>query len=219
MTQKDKTKTHSKLPFLFLFFLIVTGVFVYKNYSQIADFLGVKHDISKASDEMKDSDGVNVGKDAFLGPYEDELEDYLMDEVNKEIVQTLEVKVIKKYRLHLVHMANLSSKFLEDKDYSAELSFLLKNNSDYNNKVIQSLEKLGVFNKKYHKQNIEEYIKLENKSKGFLKRIFARIFDVMSENPEYKNMLQERENLKEDLKIIQSFIYSPEFLKKHINYD
>lgn len=217
MTQKNKTKAHSKLPFLLIIFLLVAGLVVSRYYDQISSSLGVKG-APKAEAEVQNIQ-IPDAKDEFLGPYEEELEDYLMDEVNKEIVQTLEEKIIKKYRLHLVNLAKLSGKFLENKDYSNEVGFLLKNRADYSPAVVKSLERLYAYNKKYQNANIPEYVKLGKKSRGWLKKIFGSIFDVMSENPEYRTMIEERDALKEDIKNVQLFIYSPEFLKRHINYD
>lgn len=215
MTQEENKKKKSKLPLLILVILILVSMAMFASNSNIKIF---DWD-TKPKEQTKTDDIIVNDHDDFLGLYEEEIEEYLLDEINKEIVQTLEVKLIQKYRLHLINLASLSNKFLEQKNYSKEIKFLLTNNAKYDDETTESLLKLKDFNDKFLHEEFEEYIKKKCEQCSMTKNVLSKIFDVLEVNPEYANMLQEKENMKQNLKQVQNYIYSQEFLNMHVNYD
>ena len=147
-----------------------------------------------------------------------DLEEYLLDEIDKEILETVKVEQIEYYRKYIVNLSLLLRKFTDYENFSKELSFLLRKTEIYPKEVAGLFDELKNFNEKYLSCKIKKYEDL-NLGGGYIKKSLNKIFDIKRENPKYNNMIEESKLLKPKLKVLEGYFYSVEFLKMHLSYD
>jgi hypothetical protein len=147
-----------------------------------------------------------------------DLEDYLLDEIDKEILETIKLEQIKYYRKYIVNLSLVLRKFSDYENYGKEVDFLLANNKSYPREVSELLLVLKSFNEQYLSSKIEQYNDMDLGG-GYFQKLVGKIFDIKKVNPQYKVMIEEAEKLKPQLKTLENYFYSVEFLKAHLSYD
>lgn len=147
-----------------------------------------------------------------------DLEDYLLDEIDKEILETIKIEQIKNYRKYLVNTSLLLRKFAHGENIAKETRFLISKSKNYPKEVVDLLKDLQAFNEEYLENKPSEYEDLKLCG-NFFKRMLGTIFDIKKANPKYKTMIEEEKLLKIRLGKLESYFYSVEFLKAHLSYD
>lgn len=147
-----------------------------------------------------------------------DLEDYLLDEVDEEIIASVRIEKIKYYRKLLLNLSLLERKFLEGENFNKELQFLLTKSESYPKQVANYLIDLKEYQAKYMQSNIKQYQQLEF-GDGFFKDILGRIFNIKKENPLYNDMQKEFTELKKKIYLLENYFYSMGFLKERLKYD
>lgn len=147
-----------------------------------------------------------------------DLEDYLLDEIDKEILETIKIEQIKNYRKYIINTSLLLRKFIDREHYGKEVVFLLNRSKSYPKEVSDILVDLADFNERYLNCEIKKYEEL-HLGGGYFKKLVSKIFDIKRANPKYKEMQDDFAYLKPKLKNLEAYFYSVEFLKAHLSYD
>lgn len=125
---------------------------------------------------------------------------------------------IEQYRIYLLHVMHLSSKFLQHEDYDSEVEFLLQAKDNYPNDVAKLLKSMKDYRDEYLTLKDEEYNKLDLEG-SFTNRIINKIVNIEKKNPQYQIREVEYTNLKSKLYDMMMYFYSKEFLKKYLGND
>jgi hypothetical protein len=139
-------------------------------------------------------------------------------EVEKEKLETLALRDAGRYRLYLVSVGRVISKFYASIDYDKELSYLVSSPLEYPKKVTVALEELRLHREKHltHKTEQYQHVTLEG---NFVKRLVNKMISIRQENPLYQSMEEAKKSLQTELGVIEDYFYSQEFLKYCLNYD
>jgi hypothetical protein len=147
-----------------------------------------------------------------------EFDDSIEAEVEKEKLETLASRDAERYRLYLVNVARLISKFYANIDYDKEQSYLSSSHLEYPKKVTIALTELKQYREKYLTHKSEQYQKIILEG-NFIKRLANKMINIRQENPVYQSMEEAKKILQNELGIIEDYFYSQEFLKYCLNYD
>jgi|GEM_PF-4304682 len=147
-----------------------------------------------------------------------DIEDYLLDEIDKEILETLKLEQIKQYRKYIINIATLTRKFLEDQNMGREIAFLKEKNNFYGKEVGAVIEQVAAYNDKYLACKVSKYEAFEA-GQSLLKRTLAGVFDIKRENPAYREMMQEKRALRPQLPVLENHFHSVDFLKVVLSHD
>jgi len=221
--KKESKKTTGNLLLKSGAIMLLIGVAILVNFENIKtkELAAPEAHIMKVRIETGDKEQIKEAADAAAEKAHNiEIED---NEISAMISEDFKIQVpvqdkIEQYRMYLLHVTNLASKFLQHEDYDSEVKFLLQAKDNYPDNVAKLLKDLKDYRNEYLTLKDEEYNKLDLEG-SFTNRIINKIVNIEKKNPQYEIREVEYANLKSKLDDMTVYFYSKEFLKKYLGND
>ena len=127
------------------------------------------------------------------------------------------VKDIEVYLLHIKTISILISKFNNNLDYKDDLSYL-ESSINYPKKISDILKDLRIYRDNYLVTKNERYnqVKLQG---SLLKRLLNKIVDIKAVNPTYASMEEAHKKVALQIGILEDYFYSKDFLNRYLAHD